>query len=375
MTTSLDRGDPNRFFTGWRLWVVAFVFWTAIGTLGFLYQYLDVFTRGSREPFHEKLIEELTGSYGTGILFPFIVLFVRRLRRLGVRWYGALAAHLVFIPAYSVVHTTWNWLSRELAYTIFALGAYDYGILPIRYAMEFPNDVIDYAILATIVYLFDHYRSAKDQETRVAQLEAELAGARLRSLQAQLQPHFLFNALNTISSVMHTNVEAADRMLTKLGDLLRRTLRSSDAYEIPLERELQTLELYLDIMRARFAERLEVTVEVDPEVQHGLVPQLLLQPLVENALRHGNPGPRTVARLTITAHRQDGMLVLSVEDNGSGVSQDLEELKGRGVGLRNTTRRLAHLYGERQSLSLVNRPGGGLTVTVSFPFREVDGGA
>ncbi|MDX1430447.1 MAG: histidine kinase, partial [Rhodothermales bacterium] len=367
--------DPDRFFAGWRLWVVAFVFWTVVGILGFLYQYLDVFTRGFREPFHEKLIEELTGSYGTGILFPFIALFVRRLRRSGVRWYGALAAHLAFIPIYSIVHTTWNWLSRELAYVMIGLGAYDYGILPIRYAMEFPNDVIDYAILATIVYLFDHYRSAKDQETRVAQLEAELTGARLRSLQSQLQPHSLFNALNTISSVMHTNVEAADRMLTKLGDLLRRTLRSSDAQEIPLQRELETLELYLDIMRARFAERLEVAVEVDAGAEHGLVPQLLLQPLVENALRHGNPGLHAAARLVIAARRRDGMLVLRVEDNGAGVSQDLEELKSRGVGLRNTTRRLEHLYGEHQSLSLVNRPGGGLTVSVTLPFRIADGEA
>jgi len=363
------RSDPDRFFRGWRLWIVALVFWTMVGILAFAYQYLDVFVRGRTEPFTEKLVEELTGGYGTGLLFPFIVWLARALRGRGLRWYGILSAHLAAIPVYSALHTTWNWLSRILTYEVLNLGRYDYGIMSIRYVMELPNDVLSYATMGLFVYLFDHYREAKNDQVRLAQLEAELSGARLKVLTSQLQPHFLFNALNTISSVMYKDVAAADRVLAQLGNLLRRALRSSEAHEVSLHEEIQTLELYLDIMRARFSDRLTVSVDVSPELDRVLVPQLLLQPLVENALRHGDPGVGRHMMVGVRAETENGHLRLTVEDNGPGLPPGFEPMKGNGVGLRNTARRLEHLYGSNQEMRLENRPDGGLVVTVALPLR------
>ena len=365
-----SQADPYRWLRGWRAWVTGFAFWTIVGLLAFLYQYLDIFVRAETEPFYEKLIEELTGSYGAGLLFPFIVRYVRHLRSRGYRWYAIVAAQVGALPIYSIAHTTWNWTTRELAYTIFAPGNYDYGIMSFRYVMEFPNDVIDYAIFATLIYLFDHFRAAQDRETRMAHLQTELTKARLRALESQLHPHFLFNALNTVSSVMHKNIAAADTMLSQLGDLLRRTLQTSETHEIPLRSELQTLELYLDIMRARFADRLEVTLDVETGTENVAVPQLLLQPIVENALRHGDPGRGHIARVAISATRQDGNVVLRVEDNGAGISESFDQLQKRGVGLRNTARRLEHLYGNRHAVTLENRPTGGLAVTITIPFHQ-----
>jgi LytS/YehU family sensor histidine kinase len=354
----------------WRvglLWVAGF---TVIGLLEFSYHYLDVLTRGRVEPAEIKLIEEMTAAYGAAVLFLPAIALVRRARARGWTGWRLFGLHAAILPFFSAGHTTWNLVSRDVVFPLAGLGPYDYGRMPLRYAMEFPMDLLVFTLIMGLAFLFDRYRESRDRELRLAQVETELTRVRLEALEGQLRPHFLFNVLNTISSVMYEDVAAADTMLMRLADLLRRTLRRPSNGEIALAAELETLELYLDIMRARFGDRLSVAVVAEPSARRAAVPALVLQPLVENALRHGDPGPGMAARIAVRARRDDGRLLLEVEDNGPGIEGNPEQAIGKGVGLANTARRLEQLYGTAQSLRLENRQDGGARVSVELPFRE-----
>lgn len=351
------------WFEGWRVWALGFAFFTANGLLRFWYFYLDVLTRGHTEPFHTKLIEELTGSWGEGLLVPLVFWAARRFKRPRSAW----LLHVPMILAVSALHTTWNWWSRLGAFALLGYGHYDYGLMRWRYLMELPSDLIGYFMLATFILLFDHYASSRRREVRLAELETEVARVRLQVLEAQLQPHFLFNALNTISSVMYQSVEKADRMLAALSDLLRRSLRTEGSGQVTLAEELETLGSYLELLRARFGDRLSVTVDADPSLVGQSVPHLLLQPLVENAVEHGDPGPGRAARIVVRAVRGNGSLLLTVRDNGPGLAVAEREAVERGIGLSNARRRLERLYGERGRLRLENQQDGGVLVSVTIP--------
>jgi LytS/YehU family sensor histidine kinase len=172
---------------------------------------------------------------------------------------------------------------------------------------------------------------------------------------------------------MYDDPEAADTMISKLSELLRRAMEvDTTVEEVPLSREIDTLELYLDLMRVRFSDRLEVEVEVSPEARVAGVPQLLLQPLVENALRHGAPKPPEPARIGIAAERHGPLLRLTVIDNGPGFADPGAALAGKGIGLPNTASRLRQLHGERGMLAVENRREGGARVTVTLPFAPAD---
>jgi len=347
-----------------------------MGLLSFAYHYLDVFVRARSEPYHEKLIEELTSAYGIILIFPIIAWSARHLR--AMRWPVALAAHAGLAVLLSFLATSWRWGTRAGAYRLFDLGEYDYGIMSLRYLMELPNDVVWYTIFAALVLLVDHYRRSQQHELQLARVQAELSRVQLEALEARLQPHFLFNALNTVSSVMYEDAARADTMLTRLSDLLRRTLRI-EAREVTLREELDLTALWIDVMRARFGDRLEVVVETPPETEPALVPPLLLQPLLENAVKHGDPGPGRVARVAVRASRtrangQGAMLVLEVRDNGPGLSIPAGDALARGVGLSTTRRRLAAIYDRDAGIELRNPDDGGLQVTLAIPFRvQADG--
>jgi signal transduction histidine kinase len=354
----------------WRRAEIVVVVATAVGLLMFGYHYLDFVTRGVSVPIYDPLISEMTGAWGAIVLLMGPVLpIARRIQKRG----GALVvlSHLAVLVGFSVLHTSWNAVTRQLLYTIFGLGHYDYGIMPTRYFMEFPMDVIAYALFVSLVTLVDHYSASRDREVQVARLEGELNSLRLATLESQLQPHFLFNALNTVSSVMYEDLAAADSILASLADLLRRTLRLSPGPEVSLQDELETLDLYLAIMRARFADRLTVDVDISDDVRCAAVPPLLLQPLVENALKHGDPGPSIPAHVTVRARQSGGDLLLEVQDNGPGITGSSEAAIGKGIGLGNTKRRLDHLYGDQHQLALQNRSSGGLSVTVRIPFHRI----
>jgi two-component system, LytTR family, sensor kinase len=206
---------------------------------------------------------------------------------------------------------------------------------------------------------------ATELRAEAAVLHAQVTDARLNALRAQLNPHFLFNTLNAVSTLVDEDPPGARRMIARLSDLLRHTLAEGDEQEIPLTSELEMLRRYLDIMEVRFQGKLDVSIESDASLDDALVPNLVLQPLVENAFRHGLAQMQTVGRVAVRAVRDDGDLVLTVRDNGRGPANPVRE----GVGLTNTRARLTQLYGARQRLALTAAEGGGSLVEVRLPYH------
>ena len=337
-----------------------FGFFTAIGLLLFGYRYLEyVANRQSISPWDPFIDELISGAWTAALLFPFVLRFARRYPIGRANFVRRVPLHAAALFAFSAVHTSLIWLSRPPLYSVFGLGHYDYGIMTARYPMEFFHDVLVYCVMVNIIFLFD-------RQVRASQLEAKLASARLENLRLQLQPHFLFNALNTISAVMYEDPRRADAMISRLSDLLRSTISDSEAQEVPLEREIATLELYLDIMRQRFEDKLQVDVEIAPEVRQALVPHLLLQLLVENSIKHGVDPQSHAVTVQVTADREGGATRVRVRDHGRGMPNG--RLR-KGTGLSNTAERLEKLYGAGHRLEFENCLDGGLTVTVAVPFH------
>jgi two-component system, LytTR family, sensor kinase len=236
--------------------------------------------------------------------------------------------------------------------------------------VEYHNTLIIYWIILGIDHALRYYRKYRERELQTSQLEAKLAQAQLQVLKMQLHPHFLFNTLHAISTLMHRDVEAADRMIARLSDLLRLALESEGVQEVSLKQELELLERYLEIEQTRFRDRLTVEMRIEPEVLDARVPNLILQPLVENAIQHGIAPRRGTGRIEIDARRENGTLALSVRDDGRGLNAGAGAKLKEGVGLSNTRARLHQLYGARASFRLSSAPEGGVLACLEIPFHE-----
>ncbi|HKP47454.1 MAG TPA: histidine kinase [Pyrinomonadaceae bacterium] len=226
--------------------------------------------------------------------------------------------------------------------------------------------MLTYWAVIGLSHAISYYRKYREREIRASQLQAQLARAELDALRMQLQPHFLFNTLNTISVLMKENVQIADQVLLRLSDLLRLSLKSNGTHEVPLRDELEFLRNYLEIEQTRFQDRLTVRYEIDEQTIDAQVPNLILQPLVENAIRHAvapKPGKSTVE---IRAARRNGKVELQVRDDGPGLPA---VINGHGIGLSNTRARLEKLYGSSHTFELTQANGRGLQVTVTLPFN------
>jgi two-component system LytT family sensor kinase len=353
-----------------RTWMVLFVLYTLIAVLLTWYRYLDDLTRQHPGTFYRRVLEEGTGVYSVFLLLPFVFLFARMYLFERKGWLRLGFLHLTGAVFFSAAHTTMMAISRHFLSPLMGLGQYDYGIMKYRYPMEFSNDLIGFTVIVGLYSFYQRLRIAQAQQLAAAELQTRLVEAQLENLRLQLQPHFLFNTLNTISSVMYEDLRAADAMITQLSDLLRLTLRASRAHEIPLSEELEITGLYLDLMQKRFENKLRVSYSIDASLNSALVPQLILQPLLENSLRHGMKSGSSAMDLAIVAHRENGSLILQVSDTGSGLGEaDPSGVFGRGLGLSNIRDRLAHLYGDRQQFSISNRESGGAQVTLRVPLH------
>ena len=231
-------------------------------------------------------------------------------------------------------------------------------------------EVLTYWMVIGLCQGIDYYRKYRERELRASQLEAKLAQAQLDALRMQLHPHFLFNTLNSISVLMSEDVTAARRMLTRLSELLRVTLDAVGTQEVSLREELEFLNNYLEIEQTRFQDRLSVRIQVEPEVLNARVPNLILQPLVENAIRHGIATRAQPGWVEICASRENGIVKLQVRDNGPGLNSDSSKPFVKGIGLANTEARLEQLYGGHHSFELSDVIGGGLQVDIAIPFRN-----
>ena len=343
------------------LWVAAFVGALLVSLLLFWYKYLDDLVRDHPGTLPSRLIEELTGGLYCVPLIVAIATIGWYYPLDRGRWRKSLPVHIATVILFSVAHTSLNWGARLVLFPLFGQGPYDYGHMPLRYLMEFPNDVIFYSITQGIVAAVRYYRTMRDREVSLAQAE-------LRNLRLQLQPHFLFNALNTISATMYDDPSAADAMIAELSELLRLSLRTVHTQEVPLRAELEALSHYTALMRARFGDKLSVAVDVDAAAVGALVPSLILQPLVENAVRHGNVSLLGQGRIDVRARRNGDQLTIDVIDDGPGATA---ALKSNGVGLSATAERLRLLYGDAHRFSAGNarvNGGFGFAVAIAIPF-------
>ena len=227
-----------------------------------------------------------------------------------------------------------------------------------------------YAVIVGVSHAVAYYHELQERKLKAAQLETRLIEARLKTLEAELHPHFLFNTLHAISTLVHRDPESADRMISRLSDLLRITFDRSGEPKVSLKEEMDFLQKYLDIEQTRFQDRLTVHVHVEPDALDGEVPRMILQPLVENAIKHGIAGRRGGDNVQITAGLNGDRLWMQVHDNGGGLQVGTLKALRTGVGLSNTRARLDCLYGRHYRLEFSDKRGG-LSVLIEIPFHRV----
>lgn len=350
------------------LWSAALCFWTLLGLLESALAHERSQSMRVVLSWPQALVNNMPWWLLWAALTP-AVFAVARLRPLsGRRPWAALAVQTAAALGFSVVH-----LLVEGAVYYFSWGHYVTPSLRAEWISLFnsylPLEVVTCIALVGAWHAFDFYERARKEEVRTARLTLGLAEARMQALRSELNPHFLFNALNSVSGLVrrHEN-EAAVRMLARLGELLSETLDQTRGPEIALRDELLLLDRYLDIERVRFGDRLTVEVRQGADAGAALVPTFMLQPLVENAVRHGISRRPGRARIEVRAERAGDALQLAVRDTGEGL--DAGGPPREGIGLSNTRARLTELYGAAASLSLENAPGGGACVRVSLPYRR-----
>jgi two-component system LytT family sensor kinase len=345
----------------WVKWLIGFVFWTLIG-LSFACQFhISSSMAGLDVPWRQAI------NYALGDWYVFALLSVPVIRLARTFHFEAgsrghcLAVHLLGSAVFSLAYM----LLRAWVGTWQSAAAFREAFQPLLVKTWHFNFLI-YWVMVAVTCAFDFYRKYRERELRAIELEKRLAQAKLQALQMQLNPHFLFNSLHSISALMHQDVDAADRMISRLSDLLRAALDRTETQEIPLRKELEFLQRYLEIERIRFGDRLEVEIQAAPETLEASVPNLILQPLVENAIRHGIEPHARPGRIRFLARRQADELTLEVHDNGGGFAS---QAPMDGVGLSNTRARLRTLYGDGQQLEFYTPPEGGLSVRLTIPFR------
>jgi len=341
---------------------------TAFGISSSIQSYLLSATRG--EPLEgmalHVVILNLLYWYVPALVAPVIMQVAARYQFGRGHGWKPFAVHITGALVYSVLHSVAMLVTRILLMRQDPPPQGWWFAVRIEYLNQLDWILMTYLFLVGLAHALEYRRESERRALDSAHLETRLIEARLQSLQRQLQPHFLFNTLNAISGLMHLDVEAADRMMDRLGDLLRMALDSSNVQEIPLKDELEMLQKYLDIEQVRFGHRLSVDMRIAPETLGALVPNFLLQPLVENAVRHGVAPHTRPGRVAIEASREGHQLVLRIRDSGEGVAAHYLTLLNQGVGLTNTRARLDHLY--RSEHSFVFSNDNGFCVTISIPF-------
>jgi signal transduction histidine kinase len=331
-------------------WLLGFAVWTILALLS-LSQRIAFLTYVDR-PFSLTTVVARTmlDWYTCGIFTPLIFEAARRFRLDGGRWLLMLPVHVVACAVFIVTKLA---IFLPLAHALGVLGE------PPVFTQELYNEafplIIAYASVVGAWYAIDYYERYQ-----------VLARTQLNALRAQLHPHFLFNSLNALSTLVHRDPQAADRMIVELGELLRQTLSEESAAEVTLQEELRFVERYIAIMQLRYGDRLSVHFDVAQDALGAYVPHMVLQPLVENALVHGIGQAAGQGCVTIRAQRTGEQLTLEVEDDGAGIEAKPVER----VGLRNTRALLERLYARNQSVAIRARNGRGVLVSLSIPFRR-----
>lgn len=354
------------------VWLFVFVFWTLIGAIASVQEYVAIETRGSEVSMFRIVVSNLP-IYFWAIGTPFIFYLGRafpvnhpdrQVPHIGLH----LALGLVFAALYLAIVALVAEALRDEPLNAASL----WGYFRYRFGRAFHVSVLTYWAVLGFGFAVDSYARLKRRELEAAktelELEKRLVQANLDSLKMQLNPHFLFNTLNTVSAIMSDDLKGARRVIARLSEILRINLDSSDRQTAPLRKEMELLGLYLEIEQERFKDRLKVTIDIADDVLDCEVPHFILQPLVENALRHGLTDSESGGRIEILGSRDGGAVRLRVRDNGRGIVSPPEY----GVGLRNTEERLKKLYGEGSALRISKIEGGGTEAEMIVPCRADD---
>ena len=339
------------FHYRWGKWVLFILGWAALTLLFTPEAYLYFYLRRQPIPWRETLQLTVVNSAIALLFLPAIVWLTRRFPVERKTWPRALLVHvpacLLFSMGHSFLYWTACYASNQLGETLF---------------FRFHPNLLTYWAIVGFTQAVDYFR-------RYTVRERELANAQLLLLKSQLQPHFLFNSLHTISAMMHEDLSAADKMLSRLSDVLRLTLESIGKHEVSLAQELEFVRKYLEIERLRFQERLALDLDVAPHTLDALVPNMILQPLVENSIRHGFGASRKTGTIQIQVKQDGDELVLRLTDNGKGFSANVVNEPLHGLGLVNARRRLEQLYSSRHQLECSDSPAGGAVVLIAIPFH------
>ena len=367
----------------WKLWALNFGVWTFVAMAYSVTIYQLYRSTGIAMTFRSCLGLQSSQVLGYALMTPFIFSLANRYRSRRMSWAARsiwlLLGGLSFAVGHTVVrgittYAVWDRKLKTWTSAVWDPQAHTFHIQWSVFRDLFLTNVVDdvifvYIPILLLAYTIAYYRQYRDRELQTSRLQAQLEKARLQALKSQLQPHFLFNTLNSISALMLTDVAAADRMITLLGDLLRISLETASTQMTTLSRELEFLTCYIEIEKVRFEERLTVNFDVANETLEASVPHLLLQPLVDNAIKHGISRLAAGGKILISAIRDHAELHLEVSDNGPGLRNPHQSSSPLGVGLRITRERLETIYGHDQSLELFSLPEGGFTARISIPLR------
>jgi len=350
----------------------------SVGILMAVATFLALFF-ATKDSFHEQVLG-LPITWGKNLwwkamewyawaLFAWPIFSICRRFDFSSRPWRTVLAHLLCAAVASLLHcgvlTTGALIESQVLHTGFSWP----GLFKFIVANHFHENVLTYGAIVSAWYALDFHNRFRERQRRAAELEAHLAQARLHMLKSQLHPHFLFNTLNGIAALIYEDPKAGHRMLVRLSDLLRMSLRDDAAPEVMLRTELEFGRRYLELEQIRFGTRLTVRWDIAPETQRACVPNLLLQPLLENAVKHAIAPFSKPGQISVFSSREDHLLLLRVTDNGPGLSQFNEVSERSGIGLVNTRARLRELYGDQHRIELKRAASGGLVVEIAIPFR------
>jgi two-component system, LytTR family, sensor kinase len=353
------------------LWALAVATPLAVSSVAFVY--FGMLAMGRPLSVEHAVLAGFQDWYPWALLTPLIVALGRRFRLEGRGWMVAVPVHLacgtlVALLDLAVVTAINQYFGPTVSY----VGTFGevYPRIVLRY---FHFAFIIYCVIVAAAHALEYYRSSRDRELESLRLQSELAQAQLATLRAQIQPHFLFNTLHTVASLVRDGRSgAATATIARLGELFRLTLGTAQRNEVPLREELSFVRAYLDIEQTRFSDRLTTRIEIDPAALDARLPTMVLQPLVENAIRHGiarDPSARLVA---VRARRVNGSLRVEVADDGPGLVEGAAPEPHEGLGLSNTRARLSRLYGDSGRLALEAGPGGGTVAVLELPWQAAE---
>lgn len=364
----------------WKRAALAWAIWTALGLVQTVRLYIIYNASASFSmPWSLSLVWALADWYLWGALSLVIFAVIRRIPIDHWPWYRVLAVHVPLALIVSALQLfLYATVSELIATYVFPSvnAAPEPWYISLYYLTlnRWHSVLLTYAMIAAAGYAWQFYQHKRLEETRRFDVERQLAQAQLSALKARLQPHFLFNTLNAVTALIHSDPQQADRMVSRLSDLLRLVVDSDGQPETTLHHELDFVERYLDIQRLRFPDRLGVDYSVDPHCRDAIVPNLILQPIVENAVQYAVATRRSGGHISIAAVREGADLQVTISDNGPGLPQAFDLSCSKGVGLRSTKDRLERMYDGRGALHLRGSHAGGLAVELHLPFRVATNG-